>query len=129
MPELIIPAPSINVSDYSPYEGDFDTYLLRKWSLFIRYRDRKICQLCHNPYEIHELHAHHIQPKGYAEFAPFAYQLSNGIALCVHCHLAVVHSTDENWRQFYQLFWNQNRQRGRHKFNEFYQDRIARPAS
>jgi hypothetical protein len=41
----------------------------------------------------------------------------------------VVHSTDSNWRQFYQLFWNMNRQRGRRKFNEFYQGRIARPVS
>lgn len=124
MADIVTPTLSIDISEYSPYEGGFSRHRLRKWSLLVRGRDGGICQLCRNPYGVWALHAHHVRPKGYAAFAPLAYELDNGISLCPHCHLAVVHSTDANWRQFYQMFRNLLRRRERRDFNKKNQHRV-----
>ena len=54
----------------------FSKYKLRKWSVKVRWRDRK-CQVCGSR---ERLEAHHIYDKSY--HPEKAYHLSNGVTLC-----------------------------------------------
>lgn len=54
----------------------FNKYELRKWSVAVRWRDRK-CQVCGSK---EKLQAHHIFDKSY--HPDKAYDLDNGITLC-----------------------------------------------
>jgi len=54
----------------------FNAYKLRKWSVLVRWRDRK-CVICGSR---ESLQAHHINDKSY--HPALAYDLDNGAALC-----------------------------------------------
>ena len=56
-------------------------YLLHKWSLMVRYRDKK-CRRCNTK---KRLQAHHIYPK--SKYPRFAFKLTNGVTLCRECHI------------------------------------------
>ena len=73
---------------------------------------------------------HHIYPKG--SFPNKAYELSNGILLCLGCHQEIVHAGNsflditriENWRFFVPSFnrWvDLSKQR---RFNELHQNEV-----
>lgn len=96
----------MKVSDLSPYR-------LRKWSVLVRWRDRR-CQICGSR---EKLQAHHINSKSY--FPELAYDLDNGVALCSdnkktgnRCHI-VYHTrfhqgtrykcTRKDWERFVDL--------------------------
>lgn len=53
-----------------------NAYKLRKWSVLVRWRDRK-CQICGSR---EKLQAHHLNSKSY--FPEEAYDVSNGVTLC-----------------------------------------------
>ena len=57
-------------------KGRFNSYKLRKWSILVRWRDRK-CQICGSR---ERLQAHHINDKSYHPNE--AYNIENGVALC-----------------------------------------------
>ena len=104
-----------------------DDYLLRKWSRFIKVRDRGECQMCRVTPGAGRVQSHHIHPK--AIFPDKAYDLANGVCLCLRCHKGVVHceliNDGGNWRRFVTMFqdlmWLQE------EWNAANQDRIARP--
>ena len=58
----------------------FSKYKLRKWSVRVRWRDRKCC-VCGTR---SKLEAHHIKCKSY--HPKLAYTLSNGVTLCREHH-------------------------------------------
>lgn len=64
-------------------------YLLRKWSVSVRWRDRR-CRICGSR---EKLEAHHLFSKSY--HPELAYDIANGVALCGdnkkdgnRCHIA-----------------------------------------
>jgi len=56
-------------------------YRLRKWSVEVRWRDRK-CRICDTR---KKLEAHHINSKRY--HPEQALDLDNGVSICKRCHL------------------------------------------
>jgi len=81
-------------------------YRLRKWSRFIKVRDKATCALCDIAPGIGRTESHHIRPK--ALFPEFQLDLANGVCLCTKCHKGVVHKEMINdgghWKKFVDLF-------------------------
>lgn len=106
-----------------------DAYLLRKWSRFIKVRDGGECQMCAVRPGMGRVESHHVFPKGL--FPELAYELSNGICLCVRCHRGVVHAENTwndngNWSKFVPAFELILDDPIIHDFNCQEQHRIAR---
>lgn len=101
----------------------YTDYMLSKWSIYVRVRDKYICRMCLNtdiPRRL--LHAHHIDRK--VDHPEIALHLNNGICLCSDCHLAVVHSTHKNHKQFRVIFKRWVRRVAQEEFEQSYQDRL-----
>lgn len=64
-------------------------YELSKWSRLIRLREEGKCAMCQGGFSIWRLQAHHIRPKSL--YPDLALLPENGIALCVGCHMHIVH--------------------------------------
>lgn len=62
----------------------------RRWSREVRKRDNYVCQHCKSAEK--KLHAHHI--KSWKDHEMLRFDISNGIALCVPCHM-IVHKDDD----------------------------------
>lgn len=59
----------------------------KRWSLAVRRRDKFTCQQCGRHMDIHQrVEAHHIKP--FSRYPSLRFALSNGVTLCVPCHLA-----------------------------------------
>ena len=69
---------------------EFDEYLISKWSRLVRIRDEFTCAMCRRTPPRRRLQSHHIHPK--SKYPERAYDLSNGVSLCVSCHICVVHA-------------------------------------
>lgn len=105
-----------------------DPYLLRKWSRFIKVRDEGVCQMCAVQPGAGRVESHHIMPK--ALYPHLAFDLANGVCLCVRCHKGVVHAEkmrDEgNWIKFVPMFAMLMNTERVQDFNERRQSRIMR---
>lgn len=102
----------------------FNRGKLRKLSILCRKRDNNICRLCVNEFPTSELDCHHIDPKSIKPSK--AYDLDNSIALCSECHLKVVHSSDDNHKQFRVIFLRWVRRKANREFNKRFQYRVDR---
>lgn len=58
-------------------------YATSKWRQKVFARDNFTCQICNK--RGGELNAHHIKP--YAKFKDLRFKVSNGLTLCVECHM------------------------------------------
>lgn len=75
-------------------------YIHVRWSRDVRKRDNYICQEC-NITDV-PMHAHHI--KSWKDYPALRFEISNGITLCVPCHLK---KHDEDKRN--KIPWNKGR--------------------
>ncbi len=101
----------------------FSDYYLSKWSAYVRVRDGRTCQICHNECEAKYLHSHHIFMKH--EYPELAYQLWNGISACYRCHNRVIHSDACAESAFRALFWPHMYKLIVRDFNVKYQPKIT----
>lgn len=101
------------MDDFSEYDlvsimGVHDAYRLSKWSKLVRERDNNTCYMCGRPVVDGSFQSHHIRPKSRPEFCHLVYDLSNGITLCVVCHLFSVHGDNnldgDNCDKFIPMF-------------------------
>jgi len=104
--------------------GEFNDYLLRKWSRACRLRDENTCCMCGRvggPIE-----THHIYPKSL--FPEKAYALHNGVSVCYCCHRVVLHQGNtfdsSLCLQFTPYFLARMRHVAISRWNEKYQPRI-----
>jgi len=87
--------------------------------------------MCSIPHPSWRIQAHHIFPK--SKFPELAYDLKNGICLCMNCHMHIVHSGNsfrdiqqlEHWRFFIPTFTDYNAECKNKTFNQDNQDRIT----
>lgn len=112
---------------------ELDDYLLRKWARVIKVRNRGVCLMCGVEPGLARLQVHHVYPKSI--YPARAYDLDNGVCLCLRCHMGVVHAENSfvdlspeggNWRRFVVMFRYQMRLKTLREFNEREQHRIAR---
>lgn len=98
--------------------AELSEHKLGKWRRLLLLRDCEqfegmrvpVCMMCRRPHYASALQAHHIWPK--ALFPLQAYDLINGVMLCLSCHQAVVHAGNsfkdlnevQNWRRFVPMF-------------------------
>lgn len=101
----------------------FSKYYLRKWSLMVRARDGKVCQLCMDKFATRDLEAHHVKLKSLNP--SLAYHLDNGVSLCVACH-DIVHSCRHNETRMRALFYPYLRRKAVKDFNNKYQYKLDR---
>jgi len=83
--------------------------------------------MCNVSPELDRLEVHHCYPK--ALFPERAYQLANGVTLCLRCHRGVVHAENTfddrgNWRRFLPAWRRLARLAGNRDFNTNQQGRI-----
>ena len=73
--------------------------ILTRWRRLLLLREVRLtedggrvsfCPLCDLTMPTWRLQAHHIRPK--ARFPELAYMLSNGLMLCVRCHISITHA-------------------------------------
>lgn len=117
----------------------FSIHTLRKWRRRILVRDcldlngvrHACCVLCHNIFQIFKLQIHHIYPK--SRFPDRAYDLSNGVSLCLSCHMMIVHAGNsfedvhkkrDHWRFFVPSFRRYVELSKVRKYNEEYQKKV-----
>lgn len=105
----------------------FSDYKIAKWSRIVRIRDNHTCVMCKESAEtrsdIHAMHAHHIDRQ--VDKPELAVNLNNGVCLCANCHLAIVHSTHKNHRQFRVIFKRWVRRKANREFEEKYQYKLS----
>lgn len=98
--------------------SELSRYKLTKWRRLLLLRDCEVfgdkripvCVMCRRPHYTSALQAHHIWPK--SVFPGQAYDITNGVILCLGCHQGVVHASNsfrdiaelENWRRFVPMF-------------------------
>lgn len=82
--------------------SELNTYWLTRWRRLLILRECRLvdfgeashrvsfCPLCDQATPTYRLEAHHIRPK--ATHPQLAYDLSNGICLCVLCHRHITHA-------------------------------------
>lgn len=82
---------------------DFNDYRLSKWRRLLIIREARTitlpgnqgtarvayCPMCNTDMPVWRLQAHHIRPKSLHPH--LAYDLDNGICLCLSCHMGIVH--------------------------------------
>ena len=108
---------------------EYTDYQLSKWSRFVRLRDGNICQLCEEDrnkvtatVQSRVMHSHHIKPK--SEYPELALDMKNGITLCNRCHHEIIHTTDDSWMKFEQMFKKHSEKEELEEFNKNAQDRL-----
>lgn len=104
-------------------EFSYSEYALRKWSLMVRARDGRRCQLCLEPGTLEDrLEAHHIEPKFHCPEKVL--ELDNGITLHASHHQPMVHTTDDHYIQFRHMFKRYNKRKAVREFNAKYQYKL-----
>ena len=119
---------------------EFSATKLTKWRRLLILREIRIneygyrtsfCPLCGNDFSPWALQAHHIRPKSL--YPELAYELRNGIMLCLSCHMGLIHRNSSfndmvkkvyHWKFFvpsFDRYVNAARQR---RFNEANQHRV-----
>ena len=106
-----------------------EAYHLSKWSRFIRLRDGYICFLCEEDKDKQSfttakrvMHAHHIDPKSIVP--EFRFRMENGVCLCNRCHHEIIHTTEDSWKKFRQIFLEYSTRPEVKDFNERAQQRL-----
>jgi len=106
---------------------EISAYRLRKWSRFVKVRDKMTCAMCNIQPGAGRLESHHIWPKAF--YPSLALELANGIALCFRCHRSVVHAEQfvdyDNWRKFLTMFAKLMDEDRIQQFNDTEQARIT----
>jgi len=109
-------------------------YRLRKWSIHVRRRDQQIlsprarsvgrfpCWICGGWFASNMVNAHHIKPKSL--FPEIAFDLNNGITICLGCHMLVCHGTKHRWKRSTFSMCNYTKKGVAKRYNEEYQWRI-----
>lgn len=87
---------------------EISSYKLTKWRRYLLLRDVIViaeiqthdgkpkllrsswCPMCNTAHQSWRMQAHHIRPK--SEYPELALELSNGIMLCLRCHMALTHT-------------------------------------
>ena len=120
---------------------EFNAYMLRKWRARILVRDciqlngvrHACCILCNNIFAVYKLQIHHIYPK--SRYPSRAYDLYNGVCLCLACHMMTVHGGNsfedvykrkDHWRFFVPSFRRYVELSKVRQFNDEHQSFVSR---
>jgi len=123
--------------------SDFNEYRLTRWRRLLLLREVRdvvaadgsvrrmsFCPMCSTTFPTYRLQAHHIRPK--SVYPDRAYELANGICLCLRCHMGIVHggnsfrdlSDVQQWRFFVPAFDRYVELAAVRRFNESNQYRL-----